>query len=75
MLVGALEKTGLIEAVAAPLTGLGGTAVAWAAGTAVAVLSNLVNNLPTGLLAGAAVQAANPPDLVTRAILIGINLW
>lgn len=74
VLVEALEQTGLIEAVAGVLRGLAGAAAPWAAGVAVAVLSNLANNLPAGLVAGAAVHAANPPDLVTRAIVIGVNL-
>jgi len=77
VLVQALDQTGLIEAVAAPLRELSGgpvVATAWAAGGVVAVLSNLANNLPTGLVAGAAVHAAHPPDLVTRAVLIGINI-
>jgi len=77
VLVQALDHTGLIEAVAAPLRDLAGGSVvptAWVAGTAVAVLANVANNLPTGLVAGAAMHAANPPELVTRAILIGINI-
>ena len=79
VLVAALERTGLVAAVAAPLRGAGGPALgeltaAWAAGAAVAVLSNLANNLPTGLVAAAAVHAANPPDRVIRAILLGVNL-
>jgi arsenical pump membrane protein len=76
VLVQALDQTGLIEALSAPLRGDAASEVqtAWAAGAAVAFVSNLVNNLPTGLVAGAAVQSANAPDLVTRAILIGVNL-
>lgn len=77
VLVRALDQTGLIDAISAPLRSHAvdseiGTA--WAAGTVVAVVSNLVNNLPAGLVAGAAVQSINAPDLVTRAILIGVNL-
>jgi arsenical pump membrane protein len=33
-----------------------------------------MNNLPAGLIAGTAVQSLNAPDLVTRAVLIGVNL-
>ncbi|MCW2282368.1 arsenical pump membrane protein [Rhodoblastus acidophilus] len=45
-----------------------------ASGAAVAFGSNLVNNLPAGLIAASAVhQAAAPPD-VTAAILIGVDL-
>ena len=39
-----------------------------------AVLCNLVNNLPAGLVAGAAVQAADVPERVAAAILIGVDL-
>ena len=49
-------------------------ATAWGAGALVAVLSNLVNNLPAGLIAGAAVQAAAVPERVAGAVLIGIDL-
>jgi arsenical pump membrane protein len=77
VLVRALDQTGLIDALSAPLgSRLAGSHVwtAWIAGTAVAFGANLVNNLPAGLIAGAAVQNANAPDLITRAILIGVNL-
>jgi arsenical pump membrane protein len=77
VLVQALDQTGLIDALSAPLRGQAGDSeagTAWAAVAAVAVISNLVNNLPVGLVAGAAVQNAHAPDLVTRAILIGVNL-
>ena len=47
---------------------------AWAAGAAVAVASNLANNLPVGLIAGGAVQSDHTADQVTRAILIGVDL-
>jgi arsenical pump membrane protein len=77
VLVQALNQTGLIDAVSAPLRSYAAgsdSLTAWTAGTAVAIAANLVNNLPAGLVAGTAVQSANAPDLVTRAILIGVNL-
>jgi arsenical pump membrane protein len=49
-------------------------ATAAGAGSAVALISNLINNLPTGLIAGGAVQSAHVPDAVTRAVLIGVDL-
>jgi arsenical pump membrane protein len=66
----------LIEVLSAPLRGDAASDVqtGWAAGATVALVSNLVNNLPAGLVAGAAVKSANAPDVVTRAILIGVNL-
>ena len=33
-----------------------------------------MNNLPAGLIAGNAVQAAHVPDQVTSAVLIGVDL-
>ncbi|AVA24820.1 arsenic transporter [Rhizobium sp. NXC24] len=44
------------------------------AGIGVAFLSNLVNNLPAGLFAGSAVQAAQVSDRVAGAVLIGVDL-
>lgn len=81
VLVEALEKTGLLARLA-DLLGRAAqgdpTATAWAGGALVAFGSNLVNNLPAGLLAGAAVQAAHGvapvPETVAGAILIGVDL-
>ena len=77
VLVEALDRTGVIGRIAAYLqqeawrsTG----AAAWGAGIVIAFASNLMNNLPAGLIAGSAVQAAHVPDQVTRAILIGVDL-
>jgi arsenical pump membrane protein len=75
VLVGALAKTGVIDVIAGLLSD--GRSVAWlagAAGAAVALASNLMNNLPVGLIAGSAVQGADVSDQVTRAILIGVDL-
>jgi arsenical pump membrane protein len=75
VLVEALAKTGVIDMIAGLLSD--GRSVAWlagAAGAAVALASNLMNNLPVGLIAGSAVQGADVSDQVTRAILIGVDL-
>jgi len=40
----------------------------------IAVLSNLMNNLPSGLLTGSALQAGHFPDHIRHAILIGVDL-
>ena len=77
VLVQALDNTGLIRAISGPLRGdavdsYGWTA--WAAGVVVALASNLMNNLPVGLIAGSAVQSSNASDLITSAILIGVDL-
>jgi arsenical pump membrane protein len=77
VLVEALDKTGLIGMITALLhqgAELSATWTAWSAGIIVAVASNLINNLPTGLIAGSAVQSAHTPDHITRAVLIGVDL-
>jgi arsenical pump membrane protein len=40
----------------------------------VAALSNVMNNLPSGLLAGSALQVMSVPDYLRHAILIGTDL-
>ena len=40
----------------------------------VTALSNLMNNLPAGLLTGGAIQAHPPPAYLQRALLIGVDL-
>ena len=77
VLVEALETTGVLAMLAAALKQAADRSdvVAGAAGgTLVAFGSNLVNNLPAGLLAGAAVQTAHVPDKVAGAILVGVDL-
>jgi arsenical pump membrane protein len=77
VLVEALDHTGVIAA----LSGLvhaevarSGTASAWSAGFVVALASNLMNNLPVGLIAGSVVAADQLPSHVTGALLIGVDL-
>ncbi|MDR7037613.1 MULTISPECIES: arsenic transporter [Methylobacterium] len=77
VLVEALEKTGILRMLADLLKRAAQgdpAATAWAGGALVALGSNLVNNLPAGLLAGASVQAAGVPQTVAGAILIGVDL-
>ena len=47
---------------------------AMTAGTLLAFGSNLVNNLPAGLIASTAVAQAQPPRVVVDALLIGVDL-
>ena len=47
---------------------------AWASGVALAVGCNLVNNLPTGLVAGRIVGLAHAPEHVRAAVLVGVDL-
>ena len=77
VLVEALDKTGLIQMISTLLhdqAERSTTTTAWGAGTIVAFASNLVNNLPAGLIAGNAVQSAHVSDQVTSAVLIGVDL-
>ena len=77
VLVEALAATGVIAELAGLLVnGVESSAVAtaWIAGGLVAVASNLVNNLPAGLVASSTVALAHPPQHVVDALLIGIDL-
>ena len=76
ILVAALEQTGLIALLADALRGssLAPPALAALAGALVAVGSNLVNNLPAGLVAGSVVAATGAPDRIAGAVLVGIDL-
>ena len=67
---------GVLQALASAVrdaSGRWGVGAAWGAGVAAAFGGNLVNNLPAGLLAGAAVGAADVPERVAAAVLIGID--
>ena len=75
--VEALDRTGLLRFVADELRrGVhdAPTLTAWAAALITGFGSNIANNLPVGLLSGAAIQTGAPPPLVTDAILIGVDL-
>jgi arsenical pump membrane protein len=77
IIVEALQNAGLLSL---GLTGLQVLAEtpAWAArgltALAVALLSNGMNNLPVGLMAGAAIRHAQQSGVVAHAILIGVDL-
>ena len=45
-----------------------------AASFGIAALSNVMNNLPSGLLAGGALQVAQVPHSIRDAVLIGVDL-
>lgn len=77
VLVDGLARTGLIGRMAGLLRAAAQAdprgAGAWA-GAAVALVSNLMNNLPAGLIASSTVQAAHAPAAVTDALMIGVDL-
>ncbi len=77
VLVAALEKTGVTQALADLVKQLvqhSAILAAWASGALLAVGCNLVNNLPAGLVAGRVVELAHVPDHVRSAVLIGVDL-
>jgi arsenical pump membrane protein len=77
VLVEALGQTGVIAALARALTSgsqASPTLAAAGAGGLLAIVSNLVNNLPAGLVASTAIAQAHPPRQVIDALLIGVDL-
>jgi arsenical pump membrane protein len=77
VLVEGLNRTGVLPALAAVLKRAAAASpqlTAWGAGIVVAAASNLVNNLPVGLIAATTRQAAQVPAEITGAILIGVDL-
>ncbi len=77
VLVEALDRTGVTAALARALQEAAHADVrsaAWAAGGGVAFVSNLVNNLPAGLMASSAATQAHAPRAVVDALLIGVDL-
>ena len=77
VLVEALDKSGLIADIGAILRDQAARSETWAAagaGVVIALASNVLNNLPAGLIAAGAVQSADVSDRVRRAVLIGVDL-
>ena len=77
VMVEAVERTGLTAALARALSHGAQASAAGAAAFAGGVLafaSNLMNNLPAGLIASTAVTQAHPPQKVVDALLIGVDL-
>jgi arsenical pump membrane protein len=77
VLVRAIEGTGLIDSVTRELIALVQHSEALAAavaGGSIAIASNLMNNLPVGLIAASVLTHAQPPLAVTDAALIGVDL-
>lgn len=77
IVVEALQKTGVVDALSDVLlagikVSLLGTAAASSA--ALAFGSNIINNLPAGLIASTTILQAKPPQVVIDALLIGVDL-
>lgn len=77
ILVEAVEQTGALHALADYLREAATIAprqTTFVSGIAVALLSNLMNNLPAGLLAATIGQSVDLPLHVTSGLLIGVDL-
>lgn len=77
VLVEALEKTGTTMALARLLQALAAhstTLATWVSAGVVGLGSNLVNNLPAGLIAARVNAVAHPSELLRAALLLGVDL-
>jgi arsenical pump membrane protein len=77
VLVEALDRSGVIHSVSDFLRDQvqrSANLAAASSGVIVGIASNLINNLPAGLIAGTAVQTADVPPSVSSAILVGVDL-
>jgi arsenical pump membrane protein len=77
ILVEGLARTGVLHSLADVLhqaASQSAQLTSWTAAMVVAIGSNLINNLPMGLIAATTNQAAQVPAHVTGAILIGVDL-
>jgi arsenical pump membrane protein len=77
ILVEGLNRTGVLPALAEQLkrtAALSPHGTSWGGGIITAVASNLINNLPTGLIAATTTQTAQTSHQITGAVLIGVDL-
>ncbi len=77
VLVEALERAGAQELAVSALRNLDRLTAATgslAASFGVALLSNIANTLPSGLLTAGALQGSDAPEHIRRALLIGVDL-
>ncbi|MFD1873071.1 arsenic transporter [Hymenobacter bucti] len=77
VLVEALNKTGVTHWLSGLLTRGASESAAgttWASGVGVALLCNVLNNLPAGLITGNVLQTAHVSETVKSAMLIGIDV-
>ncbi len=77
VLVEALGRTGVIAMLARRLAASAAQSPTETAGVAGAILafgSNLMNNLPAGLIGSTTIAQAHPPQIVTDGLLIGVDI-
>jgi arsenical pump membrane protein len=77
VLVAAVDRTGLTGALGEILQATERSSMlgaAAASGGLLALVSNLMNNLPAGLIASTVVAQSHPPTMIVDALLIGVDL-
>ena len=77
ILVEGVQRTGILQSIAAMLHQAASAdprATSLGAGVVVGFASNLLNNLPTGLVAATVIANADVPVQVTSGLLIGVDL-
>lgn len=77
VLVEAVQQTGIITVLLQKLTSIDNVSTVkatWISGLIMAFTSNLINNLPAGLIAGTSLSGSHISDTVRSAILIGVDL-
>ncbi len=77
VIVEAVDRTGFTAALGQTLANgarQSADATAAIAGATLAVVSNLANNLPAGLITSTAIAQAHPPQKVVDALLIGVDV-
>ncbi|GAC1544477.1 MAG: arsenic transporter [Vulcanimicrobiaceae bacterium] len=77
VLVAGADRTGALDAGRRAVTALGSDAgwhAVFGAGIATALISNVTNNLPSGLFAGFVLQSAPHARAISSAIAIGVDL-
>lgn len=77
VMVQGLGHTGIIVQLASLLhrsTQADAVGTASAAGSLLAFISNLMNNLPAGLIAADTITQSHPPLVVTSSLLVGVDL-
>ena len=77
VLVEALAHAGLIGEISRLLVSgsrQSESGTAWTSGIGIALVSNLANNLPVGLIAAGATHASSIPETIRGSLLIGVDL-
>ena len=77
VMVEALDQAGLVAALAGVLQqaeASGARTAGWVSAGLLALVCNLVNNLPAGLLASATLKSAHAPRAVADALLIAVDV-